>query len=436
MGVRAQDVPPGLIARLDVTQRFEYTDNPGLETDGGDSIFFGRTVLGFGLESVTDVERFQLNLSTNIEEGREGQSSVDITNSFGDFLYNRETSNARLGITSRYQESDIETFRIGDDFDQNGNVINQTTGTRESFRFGVNAEWGINAPIGTELSWEYSQISFRGTDDPDLNDSNRNDLLGRINFRINPNITLDLTARYTKTDTDGEGVDRELIGLSSGVELEVSPILTVNASLGFERINRSGTETGSDDGGTLAISLERDLPNGSVGLRFNTDVQSNENGRRSFLGVDRDLDLPRGSLSYSLGVSGAGADIGRNPILDVSYREDTRSGALTLSLSQRVLTDTDNQEQINTTLNAGYSYRINRVSSIGADLSLFNRNELGDGENDGQRVQLGLTYRYELTRDWGLVSGYSHTLVSDDDEEDRKRNTVFVGLQRNFSWNP
>ena len=47
--VRAQDVPPGLVARFDVTQRLEYSDNPGFDVDG-ESDLFGRTILNFGLQ--------------------------------------------------------------------------------------------------------------------------------------------------------------------------------------------------------------------------------------------------------------------------------------------------------------------------------------------------------------------------------------------------
>ena len=91
---RAQDAPSGLSMRLDVTQRLEFSDNPDFTVDGG-SDFFGRTVLGFGLESVTNIERYTQNLGTDIEEGRTDRSSNDATNSIANLSNDRDTRNAR-----------------------------------------------------------------------------------------------------------------------------------------------------------------------------------------------------------------------------------------------------------------------------------------------------------------------------------------------------
>ena len=117
--VRAQDVPPGIIARLEVTQRLEYSDNPGLDVDG-DSDFFGRTILGFGLESVTSIQRLALNLGTDIEEFRDdNDQDFDFDNSFANLDYNRQTRDAFARGQLRYRETDTDTdFFDDDDIDQ------------------------------------------------------------------------------------------------------------------------------------------------------------------------------------------------------------------------------------------------------------------------------------------------------------------------------
>jgi hypothetical protein len=69
-------------------------------------------------------------------------------------------------------------------------------------------------------------------------------------------------------------------------------------------------------------------------------------------------------------------------------------------------------------------------------VAFFNRNELGNNPNDGQRYDINLTYRYALTRDWGLLGGYSHRVSTSDNDNDRRSNTIFIGLERSFGWTP
>ena len=204
----------------------------------------------------------------------------------------------------------------------------------------------------------------------------------------------------------------------------------------YDNIERTGDQTGTDDGVSLDSSLTKALKNGTIGLVFNTDVTTNDDGRRSFLRLNRNTVLPRAQqLSYSLGVTrsdGTGVD----PLVSLNYTYNLPTSQISVGLNQTVVTDRNNDEEINTTLRASYSHDINNLSSLNATVSFFNRNELGEFANDGQRVNLSLSYRYALTRDWGLVSGYRYVLSRQDDRDDRDSNTVFIGLQRSFDWRP
>ncbi len=439
--VRAQDIPPGFVARFDVTQRLEYSDNPDLE-DNGEAEFFGRTLLNFGLESVTKVQRFTLSIGTEIEEFRDAQndadtdSTVDVANSSFNLGYLRNTRNALFGADLRYRESDVSSTFFDDDFDQDGRVIDQDRGTRRSYGFTLRGAVGQDAPIGADFSWRYNEINYEGTDDPDFTDSTLNNFSGRVNFRITPRITTNLNALYRDFNPSGNGVARETIGFGAGTDLILSPVWNASLGLRYDSIDRSGGEVGTDEGVSLDSSLTRTVSNGDWGLNFSSDVATNDNGRRSFLSVSRNMDLPRGDLSVNVGVTGAGDVIGTNPLIRANYRHIMSTSQLSFGVSQRVVVSDNNDEEINTTLRASYNQQINSLSSFGVNLSFFNRNELRDNGNDGQRVNLSLNYRYDLTRDWGLVSGVSHTLSRQDDRSDRSRNTVFVGVQRSFNWSP
>lgn len=432
---QAQDrQPSGLLARFDVTQRLEYSDNPDFVADG-ESDFFGRTVLGFGLESITKVQRFSLDLGVDLEEWRDGQSTLDLENPFVQLDYIRDTRSSSLGFDLRYRESDSTSSPSDGDFDQDGNVINQDSSTRASYGFGVEGIFGRDAPIGASFNWRYNEISYSGNDASNLNDSSLNDFSGQIDFRIDRRITTSLTGKYINSETDGSGVDRETTGLGAAASLDVTPILTVDLGLSYDQIDRSGNETGTDDGVSSSLDMVLQRPNGTWALRYASDVTSNDAGRRAFLAVDRDMELPRGDLSVSLGLTGVDT-IGEDPLVQVDYRHNLQTAFLTFGLSQRVVTDDNNNEEINTSLRAAYDQTINRVSGYGVSVDFFNRNELSETPNDGQRIDVNLTYRHDLTKDWGVVGGIRHSLSTEDTGRDRRSNTVFMGLQRSFNWTP
>lgn len=431
----AQDaLPPGLVARFDVTQRLQYSDNPDLDIQK-DSDFFGRTLLGFGLESVTKIDRFALNIDADIDEGRDNRSNVDLTNSFVGLEYDRNTRNALVGLDLNYREADQTSSFSEQEFLINPDIINQDSGTRITTFGSLDAAIGLEAPIGASLAWSYSESTFTDTTDPDNTDQSNNDIAGQIDFRIDPRITASLTARYIDFDAQGNGVSRETTGFGTAVSLEVTPITTIDLSLSQDRIVRSGDETGTNEGLSGAVDLTRALSNGSIGVSYASDVSSNDDGRRSFLSVSRDMPLPRGALSFSVGVTGADA-IGTDPLVDIGYSHELSSAVFSLGLSQSVNTNDDNDEEILTSFNASYDQQINSLSSFGASIGLFDRNDLDTAGNDGQRVDISLSYRYDLTSDWGLVSGYTYSMSAQDTESDRSSNTVFVGLQRSFNWTP
>lgn len=431
----AQDrLPPGLVATFDLSQRLEYSDNPDLDING-DSDFFGRTVLGFGLESIRPLDRFTLNLGTDIEEGRDDQSGVEFANSFAQFAYDRDTRNARFGINARYREADVNANTLDAEFDQDGDVINQTDGTRTSLGFGVNVALGQEAPIGSQFSWDRNDISYSEDADPDLDDSSRNQISGQIDFRIDPRITASLTARYDETEFDGDGVDRKTTGFGTALSLAVTQVDTLELAVSQDRIERSGSETGTNEGLSNSIGWVRDRPNGTVGFDYSSDISSNLDGRRSSLSVNRSIELPRGSLFLALGATGTDA-VGSDPLVQANYRHVLPTALLSFGLSQSVNINDDNNEEINTRLQASYNQELNSLSSFGVSLSFFDRNELQDDPNDGQRLDISLTYRHDLTPDWGLVGGVTHRFSTEDSGTDRRSNTVFVGLERSFSWNP
>lgn len=436
VAVRAQDLPPGLLVSFDINQRLEYSNNPDLDVDGTSDLM-GRTTLGFNLESVTGIQSLALNLGTDLEEfKRDNDQSFDIKNSFGTLNYTRATNSASIGTVLRYRESDVDGGDFDEDFDQDSSVITQTDGTRVSYGYTLSGAIGEEAPLGGSFDWRYNKINFEDTSDDSLDDSTLNAFSGQIDFRIDPRITLNLKGFYQDFDTDDPGgTDRKSRGLGLATELEVTPLMTINAGLSYDRIERTGGTNQNDNGISGEIELLREMPNGTLGLRYASEVFANTDGRRSFLSVSRNIDLPLGALDVSLGVTGSDA-VGTDPLIEVDYRYDLPTAQLTFGLTQRVVVDDEDNEDNNTALRAAYNQEINNLSSFGINIDLFNSNVLGDDGGDSQRVDIQLNYSYDLTRDWGLVSGVTYTALTEDNSDDRDRTTIFVGLQRTFDFSP
>ena len=429
----AQDAQlSGLTARLDISQRLEYSDNPDLEAEA-DSDFFGRTVLDFGLESVTALETFTFNIGTDIEEMRDDQSTLDLTNPIMRLRYDRATDAANIGFSLRYQESDVSSSFFGDDFPIDGNVIEQDTGTRQSYGYALNGAFGLNAPLGAAYDFRRDEIRYLDSDDPGLVDQTRDNFSGEVNFRIDPRITARLTGKYINQDYHGDGVDRRTTGYGLGALLDVTPRLVADLSISQDEIELTGDDNRTEEGLTFGAELTRQVPNGTIGLSAASEVTSN--GRREFLSLTRDMELLRGSLAFTAGLTNS-ETAGTDPLFDVSYLHRLSTSSFTLGLSQTVTSDSDNQEDINTTFRANYDYQINSLSSLTAGATLFDRNALGEDASDGRRLDLSLSYRYALTRDWGLVNGFTHQISSSDTEDTRTSNTVFIGLERSFLWRP
>ena len=106
-----------------------------------------------------------------------------------------------------------------------------------------------------------------------------------------------------------------------------------------------------------------------------------------------------------------------------------------MSLNQSVTSDALANEQIDTSLSLGVTQEVTDLSSLSLDASLRDSNELGALGIDSRRVDISLTYRRELERDWDMVGGYRYSHSTQDGTVDRDSNTIFIGLERSLVWN-
>mgnify|MGYP002621465074 CR=1 FL=1 len=126
-----------------------------------------------------------------------------------------------------------------------------------------------------------------------------------------------------------------------------------------------------------------------------------------------------------------------DPTYSLSFAQELPRGAqLSLQASQEFQTIGTGDEAINSRVSANYSTPISTVSSLTASVNYRDTNGLGTNTDNATRLDLGLSYTHSLAQDWGLTGGYSRSFASEDGEQDRTSDTVFVGLQKTFEWRP
>jgi hypothetical protein len=425
---QAQEDAGGLVLSATVSPRLEWSDNLDFTADG-EAGFRASTALSFALESTTRVQQFALSaggaLRYDDSTGEAGFEDPQLR-----LFWRRESRDSAVEASVLYREADVSSLVAEDEFDPDSLILDD--GTRRTLSADVALEFGRESPFGGRLALSHDRTEYLDTTDPELVDTRTDGASLDLRFAIDPRISARAALGWTREDSDGD-TDTETLRASAGAGLEVSPVLTVGADIGWSRIERTGLVTDTDEGLSLGLDATWTLANGSLSGSIDSEV--GENGRRSEIRVSRALEMPRGQLTFSVGASRTeGFDV--EPLLGLDYVQELPRGVLTASLEQRTDTDDDGEESLLTSLSLGYRQELTAVSSLGASASLRSVDVLAAGGDDASRIDLSLSYTHALTDEWGLTGGYTRALSRSDAEPDVSANTVFLGLERNFRWRP
>jgi hypothetical protein len=416
-----EQTTPGAVVRFDLSQRLEYSDNPDL-SDPKVSQSRARTTLGIGVTSDTAISRFQFDVRSDLEAGagREtGFASPRLSLS-----YDRDVGNARMGAALSFQDAAINSDPTSTTFDP---------GTNKKLGLDLDLETGVNAPIGMEWAVAHDSQRYSGTTDPSLINNTNNAITSTVYFRFDPRMTARVTGEYADYDVKGLGTDRRTTGFGAGLELQIDKLWRADLSASRDKVRLTGVTNRIEEGVSVGASLSREMPRGGLSLTLASSI--GENGRRESAILRRQIDLPRGALALSAG-STRTEGLGSNPLFGIDYTRDLPRGGFSVSLEQSVETDTSTQEEINSSLRISHQTEINSRSNLRASATLYDSNELGTGADDSRRMDISLTYERQITSDWDMVAGISHTKSRSDSATDRSNNTVFVGLERSLLWRP
>ena len=420
---------------FNVSQTLRYTDNSGFDADG-DSAFRSQTDLGFGYSSQTRSDDFSISVNSGFILSPNDDVDTGIIEPTVRLNYRRTGKTSEFTVGGSFRSVDLDNFVVGDD-ENDSDVFVLDGGTRTDINGSVGLVFGEGLPLGGSLSLSQSIRDYSDTSDPDLSDETTTRASGTLFLRFDDRITGRLTSSWTDLDEsdDVDGTDRTTITYGAGLDFLVNRTLTTGIDVTYFDIETvEGGVTTQEDGIGLTLTANQTLPNGSLRGRLSTEIE--QNGRRDSFSVDRDYELKNGNFGWTFGGSQSEvADF--SPIYGLRYNTElVRGGNLGANLSQTYNVDADGDEEINTNLTVSYNQALSRVSNFSTSFSFRDNNVVSGDEADASRWDLSLRYRHNLTRDWGLVGGYTRSFATADDEADRSSNTVFVGIDRSFGWRP
>lgn len=424
-----------------INQRLNVNDNLGFDPVSDGTSVTSTTGLRYSLVTETRNQRLSFSLGSTLEGGYFASSDntdLSFVSPNARLNYSTEGSRSAFSFAASARRTDVTTLFLdpelaeeGDDpdatFDPEDLILDD--GTRQVVAVSTGLTTGRDTPVQLSFSASFTDRQYQDTTDPALVDSRNVSGSARATFVLNP--TMNLSTFYTVSHFEEDNAeDRELDRHSAGVSLSyaVSETTQVNASVSANRVEETELAvTSVTEGAGFSLSVDRELPNGALGLSFDRSISAN--GANDSVRVSRRLALPDGGLFVSLGVvDGAASD--RATTTNIRYNRELATGSFSASLSQNLSTD-DDEDVLRTRVAVGYNQTINNVSSIGASLSIADSNVFGAGA-DTRRTSASVTYTRQMAQDWALQAGYTFQKAEEEGAADRSSNAVFVGFNKTF----
>lgn len=475
----ALDGRGGKSLRVTVGQSLQYSDNINLVADPASDVFRSSTRVGLSYSDITRTQALRISTGGSYDIDSNGDS--DLSDPFVRMTYALAGANSRLNFSGNYIRTNLnDAFATVPLVDIVDDIVSETarieSGVRVNTAYTFGFETGLQSNIGFRLNMSAQDRRYSDTTDPDLFETETRRINVLTTFRIDPQVTARLTGsiRRYKADDDDQ-TDRTDTTFGAGVAFNLTPITSLDLSLGKQRIETERlTGTTVNDGLTYGASLTRSVPNGEIVADFSSAPTLN--GRRDTLRVNRSTSLRRdGTLSYGIGVTKT-AGFSSEPLFTLAYTQPLRQGRFSVNLSQEARTDEEDDEAvILTRLSANYAVpltetinwsvtaglndvaarattgedrrridlrseiagQINDVSSwsLGATYT-DTRTEVSAAAERERRYGIALAYRRDLAQDWDIVARYRHTTILDTDAADRRSNAISLGLEKTFNFKP
>lgn len=431
--VAQEDAPGGTTLTFGLDSRLSVSDNYSLAVIAPGTSTILDTTLSFGYLAQTANSRFAFDIDGVLRvaslpgAGTSGGTRFDDINAA--LSYTHEGANSRFSATANYNKIDLDfldPFTLTEITDVD---LTNSGGTRNSRNARILFETGINDPLGFGFELGHDNFSYANTTDPGLFDTTTNDFA--LTSRLRLSTVAEGRVRFSQENYTADSVipiDRTTRALSFGLAYALSPVTTLDTSIGIEDIKEGG---GTDRGAFGTVGVTQAMANGSAGVLL--DQSFGIEGRRTTLTASRDLTLPSGTLAFSFGAT-RGEQSGTQFIGSIDYSQTLPRGTLTASLDRSVDSSTTGNDILTTNAALGYSMALSPLSGLSLDFDYAEIQNDGSGTTSNtNRKSLRAEYTYALTQDWNLSAGYEHQRLVTEGTGSASSNTVFLSLGREFS---
>ena len=391
----AQEAEPGgVFFTFDVGQTFEGTTDRDLETTAKESGVDSLTSLSFGAVSETRSQRLSFNRGTDLRIS-EGDFSADATTAR--LAYTRNSANAVFDVSLSSRREDIAFLRDASDFINDEGEIELPDDfddlTGDGLRFettlAASLRWGEIEPIGYSM---------------------------RASFR---------TLRYDEANVALVDSDEATFGF--GLRLNINEVTTGNIDLSYTQTDEAGSPVTDTARLSAAVTFARPLGDLTTGISITREDDGDIFWAAS---VEREFALSNGRLRGDLGLV---EDEGGDPRLTggIAFSYPRPTGQIDLSAFRSLSAGDD---RATTTISASYRQDLSPISGmrVGFDFGQSSDSDGGDVLSTGS---LSVSYEVSLTDVWQLNVG-ARANLRDDDGTRTRSNSVFVTLERPFSWRP
>lgn len=435
----AQQTPGGLRVTGGIEQRLEAGRNLALAIPAEGGTVQSVTRLSLGLNSETPTQRFSLDLGSALRLGHgPGGRISDFDDPRLRFAYSREAARSELELSGSFRRSRVEFLRALSDFaDEDGVIVlpddfEDLTGSGRRIEYDLRArlELGRDMPLGLTLDALHRGIDYTGATNPNLFDTRRDDLGATVRMQLSPVATATLTAGRNRYRADNAARTRRITDrLDLGLAYDVSPVLRLDAGIGWRRIDtRDFGVTTRREGAIGRIGLERDLPDGSIFARFTAD--RDQAGTRQTLRVGRALDRPDGEIRGEIGLTRGPAG-GTEAIGELVWLRDLPSGRITARIARAVATTNIDETRLRTVAGLAYRHEINPNAAVSLRLD-HSQSAATATQNRLRRTDLNAVYSHQMTPDWTLNLGANYRVRQEQGVGRSTAPSVFLSLGRQF----
>lgn len=438
----AQEAPNPLLT-FGYSASIRASDNYGLDpVSAGNSTFLDQGFsLGYRSETETQSIGFSASTVLRFADLPDRDYDPDFDNLNLRLDYALTGSDSRIGFQTSYNRVDIAfadpLYDLDDTVDPiTGQDLRTGEGRRESWGLSASIDTGLSSPLGFNLGLASRGRSYSGTTDQSLYGFRTDSIRAGVRMNVSPVTALNFGGSYSLYDADDRvETERRTSSVYTGINHAFSPVLNLNASLGFRQIETDRTVgdlhgTTTQDGMTVSLELGRALTDGRVGLSYNRDISTD--GTRDTLRVSRSLDLAEGELDMSLGITKGDGDPGA--VGSLIYERPVWNGGISARVSHMIGSNFDGEEETRTSATLGWNTDLTPLTRAGLRISYLDLSNDTDG--DLRRLSVSASLAYELTRDWAVAGGYEYVEQRDEPEDTARENSVFLRLQRQFQFRP